>query len=202
MKKAISSEQSAQPAGLTKWNRRHSAMHDEPRACYLLRQYLHLIPMHGDAADVACGRGSNGLALAKHGLITTAWDYSPVALQGLKERANSLALPVTCELVDLESLQQVDKPHFDVVVVSHYLHRPLCPLLEQLIRPGGWLLYQTFLACAEPASGPSNPRFRLQPGELPGLFDGLAPVHYQELGRESHPSGLTNMVFFVARKHP
>eukprot|EP01136_Pigoraptor_vietnamica_P001585 Opistho-1_new@28416 len=56
---------------------------------------------------------------------------------------------------------------FDVVLCVRYLHRPLLPCLASLVRPGGFILYQTFL---EGASHPREPRHLLRRGELASLY--------------------------------
>ena len=50
---------------------------------------------------------------------------------------------------------------FDVVVVVHYLHRPLFPQLLAALRPGGVLVYETFTAAQAARGSPTNPAFLL-----------------------------------------
>ena len=184
---------------LASWNQRHAdASTDPPEACYLVAQYLGRLPRTGRAVDIACGRGGNSLALARAGLETFAWDYSPVALDFLRQQAAAQNLRIHCQLVDLEHPDALSCPAFDVVVVSHYLHRPLLSRLQEMLLPGGWLLYQGYLSTPRPLSGPGDPRFRLMPGELPRLLDKVQLLYYEEIGPD-HASGLTNMVLFVAR---
>jgi tellurite methyltransferase len=90
---------------------------------------------------------------------------------------------------------------FDLVTVARYLHRPLLPHLYSLIRPGGFLVYHTFMkGCESTQVGrPKRPQFLLQPDELRSVFG-------EQLGMEIivdrvdtiHDGRPTS--FFVARK--
>jgi hypothetical protein len=53
-----------------------------------------------------------------------------------------------------------------VVVVVHYLHRPLFPALIEALSPDGLLVYETFTRAQAARGKPTNPDFLLQPGEL------------------------------------
>ena len=56
---------------------------------------------------------------------------------------------------------------FDVIVVVHYLHRPLFPQLLAALRPGGVLVYETFTTAQAARGKPTNPDFLLRPGRAP-----------------------------------
>ncbi|MEZ5366422.1 MAG: hypothetical protein R2748_29825 [Bryobacterales bacterium] len=62
-----------------------------------------------------------------------------------------------------------------------YLHRPLFPVLERAVRPGGLLVYKTFttdhLRFDAP---PRNPLFLLEPGELLREFAPWRVLRYEE----------------------
>ncbi len=68
---------------------------------------------------------------------------------------------------------------YDVTVGVHYLYRPLFPALVRALRPGGLLLYETFLV-GHAGKGPTNPAFLLAPGELPALVSPLLVVRQRE----------------------
>ena len=55
---------------------------------------------------------------------------------------------------------------FDIVIVANYLYRPRLDDLFGLVRPGGYLAYETFATGNEAFGRPSNPDFLLQNGEL------------------------------------
>jgi hypothetical protein len=71
--------------------------------------------------------------------------------------------------------------HFDAVVVTNYLHRPLFPLLSEALAPGGMLIYETFMSGHERFGRPANPDFLLRPRELLDVFGaGLAVLAFEE----------------------
>lgn len=69
---------------------------------------------------------------------------------------------------------------FDAVVVTHYLWRPLLPVICQSLAPGGVLIYETFAAGNETVGKPSRPDFLLQPGELLKAFGALRIVAFED----------------------
>jgi hypothetical protein len=54
------------------------------------------------------------------------------------------------------------------------------PLLPRLLRPGGCLLYHTFMRGAERFGAPRRPRFLLEPGEFMRVFGDLHVIEYRE----------------------
>ena len=137
----------------------------------------------GPAADVACGRGRHAVELARAGLRVVALDRSREALSELARESAAAALPVHPVRADLESGSGIPlRPaSCGAVVVTRYLHRPLCRQLVELLVPGGLLLYETFTrAQANLPYGLENPAFLLEPGELPALFPGLSVVTAEE----------------------
>ena len=132
-----------------------------------LTSNAHLLPTVGDALDVACGSGRHALWLAERGLRTTALDRDADRIAALNADASRLHLPVQAEVVDLESAGfQFTPDTYDVIVVVHYLHRPLFPSLIAALRPGGLLVYETFTRAQAARGRPTNPEFLLEPGEL------------------------------------
>lgn len=148
-----------------------------------LASHRHMLPATGDALDVACGRGRNALWLAAQGFHTRAVDRDGEALALLAGEAQRLGLVVTTTQCDLEAIpvetgagETRPAPFdeaYDVIVVLHYLHRPLFPALLAALRPGGVLVYETFTTAQALRGRPTNPAFLLDPGELRRLTAGL-----------------------------
>ena len=72
---------------------------------------------------------------------------------------------------------------YDLVVVFRFLDRLRVPLIvEQALRPGGRLIYETFTTAhlARPESHMKNPAFALEPGEMPRLFPHFEVISYAE----------------------
>ena len=147
-----------------------------------------LLPGSGRALDVACGRGRHALWLAAQGLVTVALDRDPDAVRFIDQEALRLGVPVTTAVVDLETAD-VGGPEgsplalqgdFDVIVVVHYLHRPLFPALLAALRPGGVLVYETFTKAQAARGRPTNPAFLLESGELATLVVPLKILRARE----------------------
>jgi hypothetical protein len=69
---------------------------------------------------------------------------------------------------------------FDAVIVTHYLWRPLLPVLVAAVGVGGVLLYETFASGNASVGRPSNPDFLLRPGELLAAAATLRIVAYED----------------------
>jgi hypothetical protein len=54
----------------------------------------------------------------------------------------------------------------NLVNVSRYLHRPLFPVIRALVKPGGFVVYHTFMLECIKFGRPKKPEFLLKPGEL------------------------------------
>lgn len=145
------------------------------------------------ALDVACGSGRHALLLAAAGLDVLAIDRDAAAIEGLLAAAKGLGLALRADVRDLEASRSdgsvggsiatgwpLVPSAFDLIVVVHYLHRPLFPALVRALAPGGWLLYETFTVDQAALGHPRNPAFLLNPGELPGLVAPLDVVRRRE----------------------
>lgn len=165
-----------------KWNRRYRNSTEPPRAAPVLRDNMHLLPDSGNALDLACGLGGNALLLAEAGLHCRAWDVSDVAVERLQALADERGLPIRAQVRDVVA-EPPAPVSFDVIVVGYFLDRSLLPALTTVLRPGGLLFYQTFTAGKLDPSGPSNPDFLLEEGELLRWFGELRLRVYREEGR-------------------
>ena len=147
-----------------------------------LLTHLEVLPPLGRVIDVACGRGRHALHLARLGYRVHAVDRDADLIADLRAAAAQEQLPISCEVVDLET----DPPpsfgagRFDAVLVFRYLHRPLFPSLIEAVAPGGCLIYETFTVAQALRGRPTNPRFLLRPGELVELAGPLAIVDARE----------------------
>ena len=155
----------------TKWNVRHQYSKEQsdsaPQAAEVLKNHLEFLPTSGDALDLAAGRGGNARLLHEHQLTPQAWDLSAVAMSELEAEVPRIAASVR------DVIEHPPEPgSFDVIVVSRFLDRSLCPVIEAALRPGGVLYYQTF------TQGLSNPDYLLRPNELLRLFSDLHVQFY------------------------
>lgn len=136
--------------------------------------------------DVAAGRGRHALLFAAAGFRVRANDREPARMAALAAVATRLGWPVATEVRDLETGDvDLGDAAYDLVVVTHYLHRPLMPALVRAVAPGGLLVYETFTAAQADRGKPTNPAFLLHPGELATL---VAPL-VVERAREGDVEG-------------
>jgi len=163
-----------------KWDRQHrDSDPDQAKPATVLSDHAYLLPSTGTALDVACGTGGNATLMASHGLHTDAWDISQVAVDQLNSFAQRRKL--TLEAACRDIIAQPPAPDsYDVIVCSRFLARELCPHLVRALRPGGLLFYQTFTKTHLRSTGPSNPAYRLDDGELLSLFSDVQLIFYRE----------------------
>jgi SAM-dependent methyltransferase len=148
--------------------------HDDRLPARWLVEHERLLPHAGRALDVACGRGRHAFWLAARGLDTVAMDRSREAVAFVNGEARRQALPLRATVVDLEAEDvSLESAAYDIVVVVHYLHRPLFPALRAAVRRGGVLVYETFISAQARRGKPTNPAFLLDPGELRELVSPL-----------------------------
>lgn len=148
-----------------------------------------IVPAAG--LDIGCGAGRDMVYLALHGWQMTGMDYIPGALQRAQQLAASQQVNIVTLQRDLETGQdpfaEFSAGQFDLICVARYLHRPLFPWIKRILKPGGILIYQTFMQGAEQFGSPRNPNFLLKPGELAAVFAGaeilLDAVEYLADGR-------------------
>ncbi|MEO8738882.1 MAG: class I SAM-dependent methyltransferase [Casimicrobiaceae bacterium] len=127
-----------------------------------IARFAPLIVPGGTVLDVACGRGRHCRFLAARGHHVTGVDRDASSLASLATTAGVAIVTANLETAPWPFAGE----HFDAVVVTRYLHRPLFPALLDALAPDGVLLYETFAAGNEAFGKPSNPDFLLAHGEL------------------------------------
>ncbi|MBI5756911.1 MAG: class I SAM-dependent methyltransferase [Planctomycetales bacterium] len=137
----------------------------------------------GRALELACGLGHNAMWLADHGWQVDAVDVSTVGLASAAKLAGRLGQHVNWIAADLDDFTPAAAA-YDLVVIFRYLDRARLPsLVRTALRPGGWLVYETYSQAqlARPGSHIRNPAFTLSEGELPRLFASLEVIAYAEV---------------------
>ncbi|MFT5893142.1 MAG: tellurite methyltransferase [bacterium] len=158
----------------SKWNSRYAYSGKPlPPPAQVLSRGERWLPK-GDslsALDLACGRAANAHYLASRGFKATAWDISETVITEISSRHPKV-------LAEIAVRNVVDQPpmvsSFDVIVVTRFLSRDICPAIQAALKPGGVLFYQTF------TRGLSNKEFLLADNELLSLFKGLHLLEYHE----------------------
>ncbi len=134
----------------------------------------------GRVLDLASGGGRHARHLANLGHEVTAIDREPQSLESIRF--------VRADLED-GSPWPLPGEQFEGIVVANYLHRPLFPLIERSLAPGGLLIYETFMRGNERFGKPSNPAYLLEPGELWRAFAGLHIIAFEQgLSLEPKPA--------------
>ena len=166
----------------------------------VLKDFAWLLPVRGEALDLACGRAANAEFLARRGLHAHAWDVSSVAIEAVEKRLRESRLPIDVQVRDVVT-QPPQSNQFDVIVVSRFLERSITDDLVAALKPDGMLIYQTFVVDKVAEVGPGNPDYLLHRGELLELFSALAPRVYIDLGSTGDTGhGLRNESVLIAQK--
>lgn len=158
-----------------KWDGRYAegAYQTRPHPSAFLAANTALLPP-GHALDLACGAGRNAIFLAQRGWTVDAVDISAVALERARDRATGLAI----RWLERDLDAGFDPPRdYDLIVNVRYVNLPLLRALLDCLRPGGTLLVEQHLTPLAHAGvtvlGPRDSAFRVAPGALQAVADGL-----------------------------
>jgi FolB domain-containing protein len=153
---------------------------DEQSAASWLVEHRALLKT-GRALDLAAGQGRNALYLVQEGFEVEGWDRDEQCLETLAANARARGLSIRTRAVDLEGEPSIPVESFDLVVVFYYLQRNLIPSIIQSLRPGGVVVYETFLIDNHLRfNHPRHREFCLERNELLSLFSGLRILAYRE----------------------
>lgn len=153
------------------------------------------------ALDIACGTGRDAVYLELCGLATEAWDILPDALERCEALAARHGVSVRTRCADMERGAALPAERYDLVACFNYLHRPLMSSVRAAVRPGGFVVYETFVQPQRDLFGkPRQDKHLLLPGELPEFFPGWA----LRVSREGLVSPRRFVASLIARKpgHP
>jgi SAM-dependent methyltransferase len=149
-----------------------------------IMKHAPLILNHGRVLDLACGSGRHAIWLASQGYVVDALDRDATAMASMIDVDN-----IHIQVVDLEAATAHQfARHYDGIVVSRYLYRPLLPQLTALLNPGGVLIYETFMQGNARYGKPSNADFLLQPDELLSNYAQHLRIVAFEQGDEQTPT--------------
>ena len=155
-----------------RWDRQHAESLGAEQPSSFLREIIESscwdMP-RGRALDIACGKGRNALFLAEQGFEVVAIDISPVALEAAQRQAQERSLAIAWQQADLE---QVELPQADyhLIVNFNYLQRSLIPSMKSALRPGGYVIFETYLVDQQAIGHPKNPAYLLDYNELLDFF--------------------------------
>lgn len=187
-----------------RWDGRYAegAYQTRPHPSAFLAANTVLLPP-GHALDLACGAGRNAIFLAQRGWTVDAVDISAVALERARDRATGLAINWLEQDLDAGFNPPRD---YELIVNVRYVNLPLLRTLRSRLRPGGTLLVEQHLRPPAHAGvavlGPRDSAFRVAPGALQAVADGLQVRRLRE-GLVRDPDGsIRALARLIAAKPP
>ncbi|MGE5219013.1 MAG: class I SAM-dependent methyltransferase [Chloroflexota bacterium] len=165
-----------------RWDRQHAESSGPEEASGFLREIFageHWQIPAGRALDIACGKGRNALFLAARGFDVTALDVSAVALSEGRRRAEERKLKIDWLEIDLEK-EGLPGSDYDLIVDINYLQRALLPQIKAAVKPGGFVIFETYLIDQQTIGHPKNPDYLLGHNELLNAFSSFRVLLYRE----------------------
>ncbi|TKB27496.1 class I SAM-dependent methyltransferase [Desulfopila sp. IMCC35006] len=150
-----------------KWDSRYVANLGGAEPSTILTDYWNLASC-GNALDIACGNGRNSLFLAKMGFMVDAVDISTVATNYLA--GSDPKINVICQDIDDWT---IPRNRYQLIVNIRFLDRRLFPLIKDGLRPGGVLIFESFI-------DKKKNEYCLKQNELLHAFQSLHIVYYEE----------------------
>jgi len=162
------------------WDARHRTIAAPGAPEPSVIEMLELLP-RGLALDIAAGSGRHSLLLARAGFKVVAIDYAKAGLRALQTIARAERLPIWPLAADLSAFP-LPCNRFDAIINVNFLDRALVQRLIGALRPGGALLFDTFLIDQAATGHPRNPDFMLRHYELREMLD--AEMHPEQMHHE------------------
>lgn len=146
----------------------------------LLDQQMIQLPLadkqRADVLDIGCGGGRDAIYLAKQRMNVMAIDHEAKVLKRSKKLAALSGANVKFKCCDIKKDNCLPAQKFDVITVVRFLNRELYPYIVESLKPGGVIVFQTFVEGVEAFGSPKNPNFILNKGELSEVFSGFTTI--------------------------
>ncbi len=152
---------------------------NESGVAQFLVDNLALVP-RGSALDIAMGSGRNAVYLAELGFEVDGVDISPERIANALELAHQAGVTIKASVADLEDGYRIQKEAYDLIICFYYLYRPLLSEIKTGLRPGGMLIYETYIVDQAQWGKPQNPDHLLGHNELLRSFADLRCLRYRE----------------------
>jgi SAM-dependent methyltransferase len=187
--------------GRDRWTLRYAeaAGPDKAASAWLLDAALQL-PSDATIVDLAGGLGRHARPLARRGRHVILVDFVERALRAATVNAPGISAVVA----DLWNLPFADES-LDAILVANFLERDLFPVFHRLLKPGGYLLYETYtrdnatLVAEGRARAPRSPQYMVATGELLALVAPLEVLSSRE-GLVEDDAGRRACASILARK--
>jgi len=155
---------------------------------WLVANFHHL--PKGLALDVAMGNGRNAIYLATRGFDVDGVDVDPLVVAHARATARRLHAPIRAVVGNVEDgTYIIPMETYDAIVVFNFLHRPLFRDIKDGLRPGGVVVFQTYLEEQIRFGKPTNPAHLLKAGELAAVFADFEILRHHERVDAAVPGG-------------
>jgi len=156
----------------------------------------------GLALDVAMGNGRNAVYLATRGFDVDGVDVDPDVVAQARATARRFHAPIRAIIGNVEDgTYIIPIETYDAIVVFNFLHRPLFRDIKDGLKPGGVVVYQTYLEDQIKFGAPRNPAHLLKSGELASVFSEFEILRVHERVDAAVPGGpLCALAGIVAKK--
>ena len=145
----------------------------------LLVDFIGLFPK-GKALDIAMGEGRNALYLSAQGFEVEGLEKDEEAIAACLAAAKSRCLKLIARTVDLEDYH-LNRERYDLIICFYYLQRSLIPQIRESLKPGGMVVYETFLIDNHLQFGhPKHREYCFEHNELLNFFRDLRVLYYRE----------------------
>ena len=164
------------------WDDKHAGGHGEDSPSSLMEEIFRgrSWPIQpGKALDIATGKGRNAVFLAERGFRVDAMDISAVALEEARKTAQAKKLNINFIVADLDHAE-LPEAAYDLIVNFNFLERALIPKIKSALKPGGFIVFETFLIDQKEIGHPRNPAYLLGHNELLDLFRDFRVLYYRE----------------------
>ena len=146
------------------------------------------------ALDLAMGEGRHAVPLAEAGFRTFGVDVAVDRLLSARRTLLERGFDVLQWAADLDTYP-LPAGHFDLLFCTRFLLRARWDDLKRTVRPGGFVMYETFTTGQIARGfGPSSLDHLLQPGELAAAFADWTVLHSEEV---KEPAAMARL---IARK--
>ena len=150
-----------------KWNVRYQKDLGGTEPSSILTRYWSFASV-GKALDIACGNGRNSIFLAEKGFAVDAVDISTVATNQLAGKHPNIN--VICTDLDM---WKIPPNRYELIVNIRFLDRRLFPMVQDGLKPGGVLVFESFVDGEED-------KYFLKQNELLRAFKSFCIVYYEE----------------------